>query len=662
MNMRAIVSAGEGAGAGRRLEDTLDDKLRRLAARSGEDQAAEARRWIEALRGEDAECALAVADRLDQLMARLTAGGLGRWMLAGLRRYERQPALQRAYFQLRDAYAREALHGEAGAQDVEAAQARLSWLLCGLAGRGMTVEPLRRPELDGPPSRPILAPSHLLLPDSYTVLDGADRWTLYLAAVAHAAAHLRYSPAAQPVLSLKPMGVAVVSAIEDARVERLLAADYPGVRRWFLPFVPPPPDPADLGFAALIQRMSRLLMDPSLRDDNHWVNKARALFEAQATDLRDTAAFRRLASVLANDLGQMRVRFNPQQYAVPVPYRDDNAYLWDYGEAADPPPELALGSQGVSPQPPDARMDGQDDPGQAASETELGRYRYPEWDYKLGRSRPDWCTVIERLPGWSESAPQASAAAPQRLALPQSRRFSRARRLRRQWEGDDIDLNAAIEVLIDRRLDLAPDARYFMRPGSQPCSSSTLVLLDLSASANDRTPDGAATVLDLEKQAAMLLAQAVPGAQDRIAVHGFCSDTRTAVHYYRLLDAGGRPTAAALARIGAAQARYSTRLGAALRHAGALAQAAPLERRAIIVVTDGEPSDVDAHDPRYLVDDAREAVLELRGRGVRVHCVALDAKAEPQLRAMFGFRGYRIVTNPAALPQALVRAYARTVL
>ncbi|MFD4838103.1 nitric oxide reductase activation protein NorD [Achromobacter sp. NPDC058515] len=657
--MRAILPTGDSVGAGRRLADTLGDKLRRLAARSGEDQAAEALRWIEALREEDPDSAQAVVDRLDQLMARLTAGGLGRWMLAGLRRYERLPGRQRAYFRLDDAYAREALHAESDAQDLEAAHASLSWLLCGLSGRGLAVEPLRRSVLDGPPSRPILTSTHLLVPDSYTVLDGADRPALYRAVVAHAAAHLRYSPSALPVLSLKPMGVAVVSAIEDARAERLLAADYPGVRRWFLPFVPSPPDPADLGFAALIRRMTRLLMAPELRDDNHWVNKARTLFEAQAIDLADTAAFRRLASVLANDLGQMRVRFNPQQYAAPVPYRDDNSYLWDYGDAADPPPELVLGAHGAAPERRDAAPEGEGDLREAAMDTELGRYHYPEWDYKLGRSRPDWCTVIETLPGWSGMGPAAPAGRQQRLALPRSRRLDRARRLRRQWEGDDIDLNAAIEVLIDRRLDLAPDARFFMRPGSLACACSTLVLLDLSASANDRVPGAAATVLDLEKQAAALLARAVSGEGDRIAVHGFCSDTRAAVHYYRLLDFDAPPTPAAVGRIAMAQARYSTRLGAALRHAGQLSLHAPGERRAIIVVTDGEPSDVDAHDPRYLLDDAREAVLELRRGGLRVHCVALDGKAEPQLRAMFGFRDYRIVTNPAALAPALIRAYAR---
>ena len=67
------------------------------------------------------------------------------------------------------------------------------------------------------------------------MLDGADRWALCRAAVAHAAAHRLYSRAAQPTGALKPLALAVVSAIEDARVERLLCAAFPGARRWFRP-------------------------------------------------------------------------------------------------------------------------------------------------------------------------------------------------------------------------------------------------------------------------------------------------------------------------------------------------------------------------------------------------------------------------------------------
>ena len=115
----------------------------------------------------------------------------------------------------------------------------------------------------------------------------------------------------------------------------------------------------------------------------------------------------------------------------------------------------------------------------------------------------------------------AGGAARHKVALAQSRRLNRGRRLRRQWEGDDIDLNAAIEVLVDRRLDLAPDARLFMRPGRQPCRCATLVLLDLSESANDLAAPGGPTVLDLEKRAALLLAGSLAGSGDGVAVHGF---------------------------------------------------------------------------------------------------------------------------------------------
>ncbi|MBR8653017.1 VWA domain-containing protein [Achromobacter sp. Marseille-Q0513] len=649
-----------GVGAAGPLAGAVADKLRRLSASRGAAQADEAWRWIQALHEEDPECAQAVAERLDLLMARLSAGGLGRWVLAGLRRHERAPAAQRAYFQLRDPYAREALHGEAAARELEALQAPLSYLLTGLSRRAMTVEPQRRQSLFGPPSRPILTATHLLAPDSYTVLDGVDRWALYRAAVAHAAAHRLYSRAAQPTGALKPLALAVVSAIEDARVECLLCAAFPGARRWFRPFVPPAPDPADLSYAALARRLDRVLMDPALADDNHWVNKARDLFEAQP-DLGDAAAFRRLASVLANDLGQMRVRFNPQQHAVPVPYRDDNSYLWDHGESAQPPPEAhaltARGARQDAPPPTDASPPDSAPP-EAAAPAELARHAYPEWDYRLGRARPDWSTVIERAaPGPVTGA--AGGAARHKVALAQSRRLNRGRRLRRQWEGDDIDLNAAIEVLVDRRLDLAPDARLFMRPGRQPCRCATLVLLDLSESANDLAASGGLTVLDLEKRAALLLAGSLAGSGDGVAVHGFSSDTRAAVDYVRLLDFGESPLGPAAGRVEAARARHSTRLGAALRHAGELALRADAERHAIVVVTDGEPSDVDVHDPRYLVEDARAAALALRRRGLRVHCLALDARAAPQLRAMFGAGGYQLVTNPARLAAALARAYAR---
>ncbi|SCX70217.1 nitric oxide reductase activation protein NorD [Variovorax sp. EL159] len=552
----------------------------------------------------------------------------------------------------------------------------LGLLARGLAGVDVEVLPLTKlparapaasPDAAPRPARAVLAAKRLLLPE------GGDA-RLRRAMVAHAVAHLRHSVPARPARALKPMGIAVVSAIEDARVEHLLCRDFPGVHGWFTEALAPVPDASDLGFAALIARMDRLLMLPAWQDDNHWVNKARRLFDetAATAGLEDYDAFRAIASILANDLGQMRVRFDPQHYAVPAPWRDDNSYLWDFGEAETPPDDaIALQQSGARPPPP-ADATGDDHggpPPEGGAELELGRYSYPEWDRKQERLRPDWCTVIEKLPAWQGLSPmrEQSAASNERLtplALPRARHLDRTHRLRRQWEGDDVDLNAAIEVLVDRRLRLRPDPRLFMRPGKAPRATSVLVLLDLSESVNDAGQGGQArSLLDIEKQAALLLAassnsNARQGA-DRLAIHGFSSNTRDEVYYYRLLEFGKPLEAPSRAMIGAVRGRYSTRMGAALRHATAHLRAEPAGQRAILLVTDGAPSDIDVHDAQYLIEDARAAVAEAREAGVRTACIAVDGAADAYVRRIFGWRNYCIADDARSLPVRLARMSAR---
>ena len=543
--------------------------------------------------------------------------------------------------------------------------AALALFARGLAGVDIEVQPLE----GNAGTRAVLAGQRLLLPAQDDGSSDGER--LRCAMVAHAVAHLRHSQPARPARTLKPMGIAIVSAIEDARVERLLCRDFPGVRGWFAGSLAPAPDPLDLGFAALVSRMDRVLMLPAWQDDHHWVNKARRLFDetVASAGLEDYGAFRTIASILANDLGQMRVRFDPQHYAVPAPYRDDNSYLWDFGEAETPPDEaIALQQPGSRPPPPTDAANPSDGPlPEGAAELELGRYSYPEWDRKLERLRPGWCTVIEKLPAWQGLLPvreQQTAASNTTerltpLALPRARQLDRTHRLRRQWEGDDVDLNAAIEVLVDRRLRLRPDPRLFMRPGKAPRPSSVLVLLDLSESANDPVHGGARSLLDVEKQAALLLAGSNARGADRFAIHGFSSNTRAEVYYYRLLEFGRPLEAPSRAVIGAVRGRYSTRIGAALRHAASHLRTEPSGQRAILLVTDGAPSDIDVHDPKYLIEDARMAVAEAREAGVRTACIAVDSAADAYVRRIFGWRNYCIADDARSLPARLARMSAR---
>lgn len=651
------------------LVRTLQDKLARLQQREGADAVETLLPWLDWLHGEDPISAMAVAERLDQALARAgSARAVGQWILTGQRLHPSDRTLQRRYYRLEDPRSIEALHAEAEAADLHDEAPALVHLLESLSERGMTVQPRVQTALNGPALRPVITPSHLLLPEGYTSLDGADRSALYRAAVAHAVAHLRFSPRAQSFRTLKPLAVAVVSAIEDARVEQRLAAELPGVRRWFRAHLPALPAAADLGFTAFMARLTRALADDALADDIYWVDKARTLFRQQREQagLDDEAGFRRVAGILANDLGQMRVRFNAQQYVVPAAYRDDNSYLWDFGEPKQPPqadqPLMVQAAQ------IERQRSEWEDANAAAPEpagaAELGRYTYSEWDHRIDHLRDAWCTVVERPVPAARAQPWARPAGSDALKLPPSpsRFLSRRHRLRRQWEGNDLDLNAAIEVLVDRRLQAAPDARLFMRPGHERRSLSLLVLLDLSESANDRVPGTMRSILDIEKQAASMLVRSFRQNQaggDEIAVHGFASNTRTEVNYWRLLDFDAPRDDASLAPLAAAQASLSTRLGAAIRHASALLRSRQADRPALLVVTDGAPSDVDIADPRYLVEDAAAAVTQARRAGVECACVAVDPAADAYVRTMFGSRHCRIVDEPSTLPAHLSGVYQR---
>ena len=200
-----------------------------------------------------------------------------------------------------------------------------------------------------------------------------------------------------------------------------------------------------------------------------------------------------------------------------------------------------------------------------------------------------------------------------------------------------------------------------MRAGRETGASSILVLLDLSESTNEPCGSSGQTLLDLEKQAAFMLADATANTDDRIAIHGFSSNTRAQVDYHRMLEFGVPLQGAARSRLASVPGRHSTRIGAALRHASALLQDEGDNRRAILLVTDGAPADVDVFDSEYLTEDARVAVMQARVAGVRVFCIAVDAQADHYVRRIFGWRDYCIAENASSLPTQLQRAYARLV-
>jgi nitric oxide reductase activation protein len=98
-------------------------------------------------------------------------------------------------------------------------------------------------------------------------------------------------------------------------------------------------------------------------------------------------------------------------------------------------------------------------------------------------------------------------------------------------------------------------------------------------------------------------------------------------------------------------------MGTALRHAGRLLDQRASQRKLILLLTDGEPSDNDVRDPQYLRHDTKRVVEELRRRGVETFCVTLDPYADDYVERIFGAKHYMILDHVARLPEKLPALY-----
>lgn len=603
--------------------------------------------------------------KLAVLLDALDLAGLRRWIITGLRLYPDRPDLLLSYFELADPAAQQSLHAELRGSQFAAKRDQLQYYLAGFGLTEIRLKTHPSKHLDQLPQRPAVSDAVLLFPDHYLAIEGSERGDLYRAAAAHAIAHLCYSPRHRLVGNRKPMLIAVMSLIEDARVERRMTQHYPGLHSLWGRFHVATRANAGLGFAAFAARLARALHDPQYADENHWVNKGRDLFESLADRLEDVAAFDKVGKILANDLGQMRMPFDPERYRVEPAYRDDNTVLWEFNE--DHPPSddqemLARESVKVEPDHLDAvtvmRVS-------AIEIDERPHTEYAEWDYRIEALRDKWTTVIDDARGDNDGrvrGPEASHRARRRPPLEGLARVpDRSIRLSRQHEGDELDLNAVVDSVIQWRGHLYPDPRIFRRHGRRRRNAAVILLLDFSESTNDFVPGTFTSVLDVEKRAATMIAESLDLSHDRIALHGFASNGRKEVHYVHIKDFD-EP-------FGACQKEYlqnqpgslSTRIGAALRHATACLVPENADRKVILLLTDGEPSDIDVYEKRYLVEDAHHAVSMAALQGVRTFCLTLDKHADPYVRRIFGARNYQIIENADAFIAKIGRTLASVV-
>jgi nitric oxide reductase activation protein len=386
--------------------------------------------------------------------------------------------------------------------------------------------------------------------------------------------------------------------------------------------------------------------DPALLE---YVTKFRERFAADPLDpkLAVDLGVSWLAKNFEHNFRQPNVWFEDTE----VPYRDDNRYLWMFLEEAEEEDDFHSdhGAQ--------ERLADKDDDGL------LPPRFYPEWDYQLQSYRPDWVTVHESFQEMGDAShidrllDKHQRLAKQLKAIVDLLKPQQRKRVRYQNEGDDLDIDVAIRAAIDYRIGSTPDTRIMQSHVKDGRDIAVLLLLDLSESVNDVPAGAESTILQLSQEAAALLATSVEALGDPLAIAGFSSNTRHEVSYSHFKAFKEPWGDAPKSRLAAMQAGYSTRMGAALRHAGSYLENRAEEKRLLLVLTDGQPHDIDVTDPKYLQDDTHLAVGELASKGVTTYCISLDPNADEYVADIFGRNNFTVIDRVESLPEKLPKLF-----
>jgi hypothetical protein len=232
-------------------------------------------------------------------------------------------------------------------------------------------------------------------------------------------------------------------------------------------------------------------------------------------------------------------------------------------------------------------------------------------------------------------------------------------KLCRQWiEGDEFDYRALLDFMLDKKAGRTPSDRLYLKRLKEIRDVAVLVLVDLSRSTAHTVAGSKNRVLDVEKEAIVLLSEALEVVGDSYAIAGFSGTGRLGVDYYHIKDFGEPMDGSVRQRINAMMPQRNTRMGAAIRHAASLFDAISSRVRLLIVLGDGYPNDLD-YKKDYAIEDTRRAISELRSRHIHVHAITVNVNPadNSRLDTLYGEIHHNVIANVLELPEKLWRIY-----
>ncbi|MDO8958343.1 MAG: VWA domain-containing protein [Rhodocyclaceae bacterium] len=626
-----------------------------------------------------AEIGHMVATLAPQALESLDTAGFEAWVIGALDAYDRD-GLRQAMDSLRD------LDGFVARRDgrrlvcFAEVEQRLGRFVQGLSGRALSLKVGAYPWTD---TETIFLPERIALS-----AEAQDNRQLYKGLAVEMWAQTRYGTfnvdleaelARWPDRSTAGNWLAVLEAVRlEACVRRdlpglgamlvALRGAWPAVLHVALPELQSPR--ADVGVS--LAWLARFMADGAVLPAPTFVarlNPAAAALARGERIARETEILRRALGALKGTAGKKPA--SPAEFAAQLKTETGEIEIRLDGEAVTLPPDARAAAQSLVQDlgelPPAVLTPAGDGPWQPTGknlglpeqiDNRAADYRYDEWDYHRNAYRRQWCHVYvnEVTPGDGQFVRDAKtryAAHIQQI----KRRFEAVRGedriLGRQPEGEEIDLDAQVEAVNDRRSGAEPSPRLFCRRVRNERSLAAMFMIDMSGSTKG-------WVNDAERASLVMLCEALEKLGDAYAIYGFSGWTRTRCDIYRIKSFADRYDDAVRGRIDAIEAKDYTRMGVAIRHLSHLLSKQPARHKLLVTLSDGRPDDFgDEYRGQYGIEDTRRALQEAREQGIRGYCITIDRHGADYLRHMVGPASYTVLDDAKKLPLKVAEIYRK---
>ena len=327
-------------------------------------------------------------------------------------------------------------------------------------------------------------------------------------------------------------------------------------------------------------------------------------------------------------------------------------------------------------------------------------YYYDEWDFRAQDYKPRWCAVKEQKLEQGEDNFYENTLREHAGLVAQTRKQFELmkpelfRKIKRLPEGEDFDLDAAIEWMIEKRAGVNPNEKIYWRRNKIERDVAVAFLIDMSASTDEeinkkekkyddddygddprkylswwvskRRQELTAPpkrIIDLEKESTVLLMTALETIGDQYGIYGFSGYGRDNVEFFVIKDFDEHLDAPIKKRLDKVVPIRSTRMGPAIRHATHKLKLTDAKVKILVLLSDGRPQDHgygrDRTEKEYAIHDTKQALNEAKREGITPFALTVDRAGHDYLKTMCEDMGYEVVADIEALPSRLPALYRR---